>query len=137
MVDDSRVRIPRGNERVLVVDDDRVQAESLSAILGRLGYSSTFATDGAKALELISDDPKAFDIVVTDQNMPHMTGTALAEEAMRIRRDLPVLLCTGCLDASSEEKAARLGIRELVAKPFTLSEIATAIRRVLDGRVAS
>ncbi len=68
--------------------------------------------------------------------MPHMTGTALAEEAMRIRKDLPVLLCSGCIDESGEAKAARLGIRQLVAKPYTLREIAAAIRCVLDGRAS-
>jgi CheY-like chemotaxis protein len=136
MVEDNRVRVPRGNERVLVVDDDRVQAESLSAVLERLGYVSTFATSGPQALELIRDDPQAFDIVVTDQNMPHMTGTALAEEAMRIRKDLPILICSGCIDESGEAKAARLGIRHLVAKPYTLREITAAIRSVLDERAS-
>jgi len=136
MVEKNRVLIPRGNERVLVVDDDRVQAESLSAMLARLGYVSAFATEGIKALEMLCADPKAFDVIVTDQNMPHISGTTLAAEAMRIRKDLPVLICTGCLDKSGEEKAAHLGVRVLVMKPFTLREIAGAIRRALDGRAS-
>ena len=136
MVEKNQVLIPRGNERVLVVDDDRVQAESLSAMLERLGYISAFATEGIKALEMLRADPRAFDVIVTDQNMPHMSGTTLAEVAMRIRKDLPVIICTGCLDKSGEEKVAHLGIRELVMKPFTLREIASAIRRALDGRAS-
>ncbi|RPI99450.1 MAG: response regulator [Candidatus Aminicenantes bacterium] len=136
MVEKNRVRIPRGNERILVVDDDRVQAESLSAMLERLGYVSTFATESLKALEMLRADPEAFDIIVTDQNMPHMAGTTLAEEAMRIRKDLPILICTGCLDKSGQEKTARLGIREIITKPFTLHEMAAAIRRALDGRAS-
>jgi len=136
MVEKNRVRIPRGNERILVVDDDRVQAESLSAMLERLGYVSTFATESLKALEMLRADPEAFDIIVTDQNMPHMAGTTLAEEAMRIRKDLPILICTGCLDKSGQEKITRLGIREIIAKPFTLHEMAAAIRRALDGRAS-
>ncbi len=136
MVEKNQVLIPRGNERILVVDDDRVQAESLSAMLERLGYISAFATEGIKALEMLRADPRAFDVIVTDQNMPHMSGTTLAEVAMRIRKDLPVIICTGCLDKSGEEKVAHLGIRELVMKPFTLNEIASAIRRALDGRAS-
>ena len=136
MVEKNQVLIPRGNERVLVVDDDGVQAESLSAMLERLGYISAFATEGIKALEMLRADPRAFDVIVTDQNMPHMSGTTLAEVAMRIRKDLPVIICTGCLDKSGEEKVAHLGIRELVMKPFTLREIASAIRRALDGRAS-
>jgi len=136
MVGKNRVIIPRGNERILVVDDDSVQAECLSAMLERLGYVSAFATGGIKALEMLRADPKAFDVMVTDQNMPHMSGTTLAEEAMRIRKDLPVIICTGCLDNVNEGTAARLGIREIVAKPFTLHEIAAAIRRALDGRAS-
>ena len=124
--------IPGGHERILVVDDERSQAESLHDFLERLGYDVTFETDSVKALALIRSRPESFDIVVTDQTMPHLVGTRLAEEAMRIRPALPVVLCTGFSDCVGETTAIGLGIRELVMKPFTISEMATAIRRALD-----
>ena len=126
--------VPGGHERVLVVDDERSQAESLRDMLKRLGYDVTFETDSVKALELLRARPGAFDIVVTDQTMPHLVGTKLAEEAMRIRKGFPIILCTGYSDRIDERSAAGLGIRELVMKPFTLREMAAAIRRSLDGR---
>ena len=126
--------IPGGHERVLVIDDERSLAESLRDMLRRLGYDATFETDSLKALELLRSRPGDFDIVITDQTMPHLVGTTLAEEAMRIRKDFPIILCTGYSDRIDERSAARLGIRDLVMKPFTLREMAAAIRRALDGR---
>ena len=124
--------LPGGHERILVVDDERSQAESLHDILERLGYEVTFETDSVKALALIRSRPEAFDLVVTDQTMPHLVGTRLAEEAMRVHPDLPVVLCTGFSDSVSERTASGLGIRDVVMKPFTIREMAVAIRRALD-----
>ncbi|HMA52947.1 MAG TPA: response regulator, partial [Acidobacteriota bacterium] len=124
--------LPGGHERVLVIDDEPSQAESLHDMLKRLGYGVTFETDSVRALELLRGHPADFDIVVTDQSMPHLVGTRLAEEAMSLRPDLPVILCTGFSDCVSERTAAGLGIREVVMKPFTMREIAMAIRRALD-----
>ena len=130
--EDAAGPVPGGHERVLVVDDENGQAEGLHDMLERLGYKVTFETDSLKALDLVRTHPGDFDIIVTDQTMPHVVGTKLAEEAMRIRRDLPVILCTGYSDCMNESKAFALGIRELVMKPFTIREMATAIRRALD-----
>ncbi|MGZ5496563.1 MAG: response regulator, partial [Candidatus Aminicenantales bacterium] len=124
--------IPRGHEQVLVVDDERIQAESLRDMLRHLGYDVTFETDSVKALELLRSRPGDFDIVITDQTMPHLVGTRLAEEARKIHKGLPVVLCTGYSDCVNEKTAAGLGIRELVSKPFTIREMAAAIRRALD-----
>ena len=124
--------IPRGHERVLVVDDERIQAESLREMLKRLGYDVTCETDSVKALELVRARPWEFDVVITDQTMPHMVGTRLAEEAMKIHKGLPVVLCTGYSDRIDERSILGLGIRELVTKPFTLREMASALRRAID-----
>jgi signal transduction histidine kinase len=131
--DDTRsVPVPHGHERVLVVDDEAAQAESLRDILERLGYDATFETESPKALEHFQAEPDAFDLIITDQKMPIMPGTRLAEEAMKVRKDVRVVLCTGFSDQVGEKTAASLGIREIVMKPFTVREIAGAIRRALD-----
>lgn len=124
--------IPGGHERILVVDDEMIQAESLRDMLKRLGYDVIFETDSVKALEVLRACPGDFDLIVTDQTMPHLVGTRLAEEALKIRKGLPVVLCTGYSDHLNESSVAGLGIKELVMKPFTIREMARAIRRAID-----
>jgi len=126
--------IPGGHERLLLVEDERSQAESLHDVLEKLGYDVAFETESPKALERIRSDPSAFDLVVTDQKMPGLVGSMLAAEARKVRKDLPVVICTGYSDAVGEETEA--GIGEVVLKPFTVREIAAAIRRALDRRPA-
>ena len=77
--------------------------------------------------------PDRFDLVITDMTMSNMTGADLAREIMRIRPDVPVILCTGFSEAISEEKAKAMGIRAFVMKPVVRREIAEVIRRVLDA----
>jgi CheY-like chemotaxis protein len=76
--------------------------------------------------------PGGFDLVITDQTMPDMTGSELSRKLMQIQRDIPIILCTGFSGAVDEEKARAGGIREFVMKPFTTKEMAETIRRVLD-----
>jgi len=122
--------IRRGHERLLLVEDERSQAESLRDVLQKLGYDVAFETESPKALARIRADPSAFDLLITDQKMPGLVGTKLAEEARKVRKDLPVVLCTGYSDAVGEE--ADLGTGGILMKPFTVREIAAAIRRALD-----
>jgi signal transduction histidine kinase len=133
--DETRLeQIPLGRERILVVDDERSQAESLHDMLERLGYDATFETVSPKALERVRSSPEAFDLIVTDQKMPFLAGTKLAQEVMKVRSDMPIVLCTGFYDQLGDETAASLGIDEIVMKPFTVREISSAIRRALDHR---
>ena len=92
------------------------------------------STDSAKALEHIRSDPRAFDLVVTDMTMPHMTGDALARKVMQIRPDLPVILCTGFSSRINENKAIEMGIRAFVSKPILRADLARTVRKVLDDR---
>ncbi len=124
--------IPTGHERVLLVDDEPGQASSLRDVLEKLGYSASFETDPLRALEDFRAHPESFDLVVTDQTMPQLVGTKLAEALLRIRPGIPIILCTGFSDDVSEETAASLGIREFVLKPYTIGEMASAIRRALS-----
>ncbi|MBI5186849.1 MAG: response regulator [Nitrospinae bacterium] len=125
--------VPRGTERVLIVDDEEMIIQMGQKILAGLGYRTQATTSGLEALELFRADPFRFDLVITDQTMPKITGEALAGEMLRIRPDLPIILCTGFSYVINEEKAKAMGIREFVMKPLLVRELAEAVRRALDG----
>jgi PAS domain S-box-containing protein len=131
--DPAAVSIPTGKERILFVDDEDLQVRTMTAMLKLLGYRAVGKTDAQKALREFRRRPNAFDLVMTDQNMPRLTGEKLAGEILRLRPDIPVILCTGYSERVNEETAKAMGIRELVMKPFSLQEIASTIRRVLDS----
>ena len=87
-----------------------------------------------EALEAFRNDPDKYDLVITDQTMPRMSGTGLAEKIFAIRPGIPVILCTGYGDEATVNKAASLGIHNIVHKPYVLSELADAIRFALGDR---
>ena len=102
------------------------------SILEHLGYKVTAFTDSLDALQAFSDDPSQFDVVITDQTMPVMTGVDLARRMLAIRPDIPVIICTGYSSSVSEEKARSFGIRGFAMKPLSIKQISTLIRKVLD-----
>jgi CheY-like chemotaxis protein len=120
-----------GGERVLLVEDEPAQLNSLERSLARLGYQVTARADGRSALEAFRDDPQGFDLVITDQTMPLMTGLELTAELLSLRPDLPVILCTGFSEKIGGDAIGWSGIREFAMKPFTLQEIARLIRKAL------
>jgi PAS domain S-box-containing protein len=124
--------LPTGDECILFVDDEESLATMAERMLGFLGYEVIARTSSIEALEIFRVRPGQFDLVITDMTMPHMTGEALAGEIMRIRPDIPIIICTGFSERITEEKAGALGIQAFVMKPFFMREIAGLIRRVLD-----
>jgi CheY-like chemotaxis protein len=126
--------ITGGKERILLVDDDEAIAQLGKITLTGLGYDVTETTNGLEALEIFKSSPCRFDLVITDMTMPNMTGIELAQEIMRIRPGMPVILCTGFSDAITPEKARDVGLREFIMKPVILRRIAAAIRRELDRK---
>jgi PAS domain S-box-containing protein len=126
--------VPKGNQSILFIDDEAILAEMGRSMLERLGYSVVVQTDSAQALRDFAEYPGRFDLVITDQTMPKMTGVALAEKLLQIRPGIPIILCTGYSDLVSEETARVKGIRELVMKPFVRKEMAEVIHRVLEGK---
>jgi PAS domain S-box-containing protein len=124
--------LPSGNERILFVDDEEALADIGQTGLQLLGYEVVTKTSSAEALELFRAQPKRFDLVITDYTMPKMTGADLAVEMMKIRPDIPIILCTGFNERITEEKAREMGIRAFLMKPVTMRDIAGPIRRVLD-----
>ena len=126
--------IPTGTERLLVVDDEAVITSMLEAILQSLGYQVTVVNDSEEVLARITQTPAAFDLLITDMTMPHLTGTELTARVLAIRPDLPVILCTGFSDLINKEQARALGIRAYLMKPVSVHELATAVRTALDKR---
>jgi CheY-like chemotaxis protein len=122
----------KGSERVLFVDDEAPIVELGERVLKSLGYTVIACSNSPEALEHIRNDPGAVDLVVTDMTMPHMTGDVLAREMLRIRPDLPIILCTGFSSKIDERKATEMGIRAFVSKPILRAELASAIRTLLD-----
>jgi two-component system cell cycle sensor histidine kinase/response regulator CckA len=122
---------PRGDERVLFVDDEPLQSKAMTRLLGHLGYRVSAMTDPVEALREFRRDPSAFDVVILDQTMPRLTGGELATAILEIRPEMPIVLCTGFSEGLSEGQAAALGIRAFLWKPFSLREIAVTIRQVL------
>jgi CheY-like chemotaxis protein len=125
--------VPGGSEQILFVDDEQVLAKMGQNILQNLGYKVVAKTNSVEALETFRAQPDRFDLVITDQTMPHMTGETLARELVRIRKDIPIILCTGFGKAILEERARAVGIREFITKPFAIRQLAQSIRMVLDG----
>jgi len=128
--------LPGGRERILFLDDEKDLVFAGQKLLEKLGYDVVAGTDSLKALEVFRSQPDRFDLVITDQTMPHMTGERLAREILSLRSDVPIILCTG-LGCGSEggltkENTRAAGIREVVMKPVERNEFARIIRRVLD-----
>ena len=124
--------IEGGPERILFVDDEKMLVDIGEQALQRLGYHVVSRTSSIEALELFKAKPDYFDLVITDQTMPGMTGDALARELLRIRPNLPVIICTGYSQTIDHERAKKIGIKALVEKPMLMDEIAAAVRKVLN-----
>jgi PAS domain S-box-containing protein len=122
-----------GSERILFVDDEPMLVDIGEKILARLGYQVVSRTSPIEALELFRVKPDHFDLVITDQTMPGMTGDVLAAEIMKIRPRIPVVLCTGYSQLMSEDTARRKGIRAFVLKPLLIHQIDAAIRQALQA----
>jgi PAS domain S-box-containing protein len=123
-----------GKERILLVDDEKVIIELGKQMLEHLGYEVEVFNSSMEALQAFQAHPDKFDLVITDQTMPRMTGGELAREILTIRPDLPIILCTGFSESITAEKARDIGIKAFVMKPLVIQELAKTIRRVLDNR---
>jgi CheY-like chemotaxis protein len=138
MVDSSQEEasgpVPHGNQRILFIDDEEILAEMGRSMLERLGYNVVVQTDSTEALRDFAEHPDEFDLIITDQTMPKMTGVTLAEKLLQIRPRIPIILCTGYSDLVSEETARARGIRELVMKPLARKEMVEVIHRVLERK---
>ncbi|MCX5904646.1 MAG: PAS domain S-box protein [Proteobacteria bacterium] len=131
---DEITTIPKGTECILYIDDEDALVDLGQEMLESLGYRVTAKNNSVEALAAFKTDPHGFDIVITDQTMPAMTGFDLTKQIMHIRPDIPVILCTGHSDQVTREMARDAGIREFVMKPMTIQTLAETVRSALDSR---
>ncbi len=129
---EDKIPLPGGNECVLLVDDEALLVKLEQELLEDLGYKVVSRTSSIEALEAFKSQPGKFDIVITDQTMPNLTGAYMAKEMIKIRPDIPIILCTGFSEQISPEKTRALGIKEFLYKPVISRNLAEAIRRALE-----
>ncbi|MBT8340898.1 MAG: PAS domain S-box protein [Desulfatitalea sp.] len=125
--------LPKGSERILFVDDEDPIAKLGSLELERLGYQVTTRTSSIRALELFKSRPNDFDLVITDMTMPKMTGDKLAIELLKVRSNIPVIVCSGYSKKISDKIARQIGIKAFLYKPVVYADLSKTVRRVLDG----
>jgi signal transduction histidine kinase/CheY-like chemotaxis protein len=123
------------NGRILFVDDDKEIANTGKEMLEGYGYQVESKTCSEEALKTFRDRPDRFDLVIADMIMPKMTGEALAEKIMRIRPDIPIILCTGYDEGIYKERARKIGIKAVMMKPVTGRGLVNAIKKALREEV--
>jgi CheY-like chemotaxis protein len=133
-IEESQEEMPRGAGRILFVDDEPALTSAMSYLLEMLGYEVVTSMSSREALDIFCADASYFDVVITDQTMPHMTGERLVRELRRIRADIPIILCTGFSHTVDAEKAQGLGIDAFCVKPIEMRDLAIILRQVLAQR---
>jgi CheY-like chemotaxis protein len=123
----------RGRESVLLVDDEEPIVRMVSEHLRSLGYRITGTQSSVEALEIFQEKPDGFDIVITDEIMPVMTGTDLLQRISEIRPNLPGILSTGKVARDLDPTEREVNARATIEKPVPLSEFARTVRDVLDA----
>ena len=118
-------------EQILFIDDEEPLVQLATRALGRLGYRVAGFTSAAKALEAFRQDPRRFDVVVTDMNMPGTSGLQVAHDLLELRPDIAILLSSGHLTEGLVQRARAVGIREVLYKPSTMHEFADAISNAI------
>ncbi len=133
-VEEAEGPLERGHgERVLVIDDEKPLLIMTAELLTRLGYEPAPFSDARAALASLEAMPDAYDIVLTDEMMPGLTGTAFAQAARRARPRLPVILVSGYTGPMLTQVALGAGVREVLRKPMHSRELAAALARALIG----
>jgi signal transduction histidine kinase/CheY-like chemotaxis protein len=126
--------LPTGKERILLVDDEKSIMTIGRQRLERLGYKVDSTTNPSEALDLFRSKPDQFDLVITDMTMPQMTGDKLVKEILKIRSDIPIIICTGFSEKINEEKATEIGATGYLEKPIDRRDFAIKVRQALNGK---
>jgi PAS domain S-box-containing protein len=123
-----------GSERILFIDDEVPITKVGQKMLEHLGYNVTVSNSSPEALEKFRAAPDTFDLVISDMTMPGIRGDVLVREIQKIRKEIPVIICTGYSQELTEENMASLNLQAVLYKPMTKLEIASTIRRIFDER---
>ena len=119
---------------MLVIDDEAPIARIWGQVLETLGYQTVCCTSSLEGLDIVRSAPDRFDLVITDLVMPHLPGDRLAEELLRLRPDLPIILCSGYGRLLTDQQATVLGFRAFLQKPFGRRELGLAVQQALRPR---
>ena len=136
-VEEKEMPLVGGNESIMHVDDDVKVAELVQQSLGNYGYKVNSFTNSMQAYQEFERHPDKFEILIVDMTMPFITGIELAMKAMKIRPQLPVILCTGDSESIEREEVLATGIREYCRKPLDIKRLALAVRKILDESMVS
>ena len=131
---DRRKPVTGGTERILFVDDEPALVDLGTRMLSSLGYEVESVLSSVEALDLFHTKPESFDLVITDMTLPKMTGIDLSRNLLKIRPNIPIILCSGIKDPDTEAQVKSMGIKAYIMKPLTKRELAGVMREVLDGR---
>ena len=123
--------LPTGSHSILFIDDEEMLVKIIQVMLKKLGYQVVAQTSSLEAAKIFQAQPEKFDLVITDQTMPHKTGMQLAQEFRLLRPDIPIILCTGYSETVTVEDIKAAGINELLMKPFPMRNLAETIRKIL------
>jgi len=123
---------PTGHERVLLVDDEKLFLEMGKRMLKRLGYHVNAVASGEEAIKLFKGEPDNFDIAIVDYIMPKMKGSDVAEQFLKIRPDIPIILITGFSEDLSIDKAREMGVRDCLNKPIVAYQLSQTLRNILN-----
>lgn len=126
--------LPRGSENILFVDDENMLAELVKKMFTHMGYTVNVETSSAVALQKFKQNPSAYDLLMTDQTMPELTGCELIRAVHQIRADLPVILCSGYSSKLTEDKTKSLKIDAFFWKPVEMKQLLQTTREILDKK---
>ncbi|MBI9074400.1 MAG: PAS domain S-box protein [Desulfatibacillum sp.] len=125
---------PEGDERILFVDDEFSIVKMVKGRLERLGYSVTAMDDPQEAINLYAENPKGFDLVITDLTMPTMTGDILIARLKEINPNVKTIICTGYNEKIDARIAKEMGAGAFLTKPVERHHMAAAIRQVMEDK---
>jgi PAS domain S-box-containing protein len=124
--------LPTGTERILFVDDEPSLVNIGVHILGQQGYKVTGLRSSTRALDLFQKEPDKYDLIITDMAMPDIPGDILIKEVLKIRPNIPIILCSGYSDRINEDMLKELGIITYAMKPLNGVELIKTVRNVLN-----
>jgi len=122
-----------GTGQILFLDDDKVLVDIGRKMMIKLGYKVDIRTSPYEAIEAFKADPNKYDTVITDMTMPGMSGDVFAKKILKIRPDIPIIICTGFSNMMNPEKASEAGFKALLMKPITMSDLSMCIQNVLGN----
>jgi len=125
--------LPKGNERILLVDDENHVLNIEKQLLKRLGYHVTSMVNSKDAFSLFASQPEQFDIIITDLTMPGLTGVQLSRKIIELRPDIPIIMCTGFSDKNNHALLEQKGVKKILMKPIVMSDLALTVKKVLKN----